>query len=169
MVSRVVWIKRFLFYENEYMDLTLKKGILTEIQAILDFTQQGYFCSIPYGDACRYDLIVDINNTLYKIQCKTSSWVTDTAKEKEAFKFECRTSTTNTKTITRRTYTKNEIDFFYTSFNGKSYLVPISEAEGKTSFRFRYEYPSSGQKQGIHLAEEYELEKQLQRLEEVVE
>ena len=49
-------------------------------------------------------------------------------------------------------------------FNGKSYLVPISEIAGKTAFRWRYEYPSSGQKQRIHLAEDYELEKQISKL-----
>lgn len=153
------------------MDVTLRKGLSTELQCIQDFIQLGYFCSIPYGDSCRYDIIVDIDNILYRIQCKTSSWCKDTANEKVAFSFESRTTTTNTKGITRKTYSEKEVDFFYTCFGGQSYLIPIEEVAGKTTFRLRYEYPSNNQKQGIHIADDYLLSKQIQKLvkEEVIE
>lgn len=82
-----------------------------------------------------------------------------------------RTTTTNTKKTTRKLYTKDEIDFFYTFFEGQSYLIPILEVEGKNTFRIRYKYPSTGQTQNIHLAKDYELEKIVNSLikEEVVE
>lgn len=146
------------------MDITLSTGMITELQCLKDFISLGYHCSIPYGDCARYDVVVDIDNKLYRVQCKTSRWSTDTAKEKVAFEISTRTATTNTKKTVRKIYTEDEVDFFYTCFNGKSYLVPISEIAGKTAFRWRYEYPSSGQKQSIHLAEDYELEKQISKL-----
>jgi YD repeat-containing protein len=60
-------------------------------------------------------------------------------------------------------YTKDDIDFFYTYFQDQGYLVSIEEANGKT-FRWRYEYPSNGQKIGIHIADEYKIEEVLKTL-----
>lgn len=152
------------------MDLTLSKGMVTELECLKSFIELGYHCSIPYGDCARYDVIVDIDNKLYRVQCKTSNWSKDTVKEKVAFEISTRTTTTNTKTTVRKTYSIDEVDLFFTFFEGKAYLIPAEEIAGKTSFRFRYEYPSSNQKQGIHLAKDYELKNQISKLKgEVVE
>lgn len=152
------------------MDSTLSKGMITELKCIEAFIDLGYHCSIPYGDCARYDIVVDIDNILYRVQCKTANWVKDTAQEKVAFEFSARTSTVNTKTIKRKTYSIDEVDFFYTYFEGKSYLIPISEVAEKTGFRLRYKYPSSNQKKGIHIAKDYELKNQISKLKgEVVE
>ena len=146
------------------MDSTLRIGMITELECIKAFIELGYHCSIPYGDCARYDVVVDIDNKLYRIQCKTSRWSTDTAQKKVAFEISTRTTTTNTKQTIRKTYSLDEVDFFYTYFERKSYLVPISEIAGKTTFRWRYIYPASGQKQGIHLAEDYELKNQISKI-----
>ena len=81
-------------------------------------------------------------------------------KEKVAFTISTHRQTTNTKTTTRYKYSKNDIDYFYTWFNGQGYLVPIEEATG-LSFRWRYEYPDTGQKEGIHIADNYKIEEVL--------
>lgn len=146
------------------MDETLSKGMITELKCIEAFISLGYHCSIPYGDCARYDVVVDIDDKLYRVQCKTSRWSTDTAQKEVAFEISTRTSTTNTKKTVRKTYSLTETDFFYTYFNGKSYLVPISEVAEKTAFRWRYEYPSAGQRKGIHIAKDYELENQISKL-----
>ena len=39
---------------------TKQKGNITEIQCLLAFISQGYKVSIPYGEDCRYDLVLDI-------------------------------------------------------------------------------------------------------------
>lgn len=52
---------------------TKQKGNLTELECITALTELGYLVSIPFGEDSRYDCIVDINNNLYRIQCKTSS------------------------------------------------------------------------------------------------
>ena len=152
------------------MDNTLSKGMITELECIKAFIDLGYHCSIPYGDCARYDVVVDVDNKLYRVQCKTSRWSTDTVQPEVAFEMATRTSTTNTKQTIRKTYTSEEVDFFYTYFNNQSYLVPISEIENKGTFRCRYEYPTNGQKQGIHIAKDYELKNQISKLKgEVVE
>lgn len=145
------------------MDITQQKGLTTEIRCILDFTELGYRCLTPIDDSSKYDVVVDLNGKFLKIQCKTSSWVTDTVQEKVAFSISTCCQTTNTQKTTRHKYSADEIDYFYTWFNGQGYLVSINEATGIT-FRWRYEYPLSGQKQGIHIADNYKIEEVIKRI-----
>ena len=57
---------------------TKLKGNLTEMECMTAFMELGYQVSIPFGEDSRYDFIADVNNRLYRIQCKTSSLVYDT-------------------------------------------------------------------------------------------
>ena len=49
----------------------------------------GYSISIPFGNADKYDLILDIDGKLYKIQVKHSSEYIDSNGEVEYIKFKC--------------------------------------------------------------------------------
>ena len=137
-----------------------QKGNLTELQCITFFYQLGYSVSIPYGENSRYDFIADINGKLIKVQVKTSR----VRKENEAIVFACRSTNVNTKGTNYHRYTKEQIDYFATYWNGKCYLVPVEECSNEKVLRFCY--PSNGQKKGITLAENYELEKVLRRISE---
>ena len=146
------------------LDITQQKGTITELNCILDLTKLGYRCLTPIDDSSKYDIVVDLGKGIFKrIQCKTSCWVTDTKEEKVAFSINTCCQTTNTKATTRHKYSKEDIDYFYTWFEGQGYLVSIEEATGIT-FRWRYEYPASGQKQGIHIADEYKIEEVLKAI-----
>ena len=146
------------------LDITQQKGTLTELQCILDLTKMGYRCLKPFDDSSKYDLVVDLGKGNFKrIQCKTSSWATDTSEPETAFSIHTYCQTTNTKKTTRYKYSKDDIDYFYTCFNGQGYLVSIEEASGLT-FRWRYEYPATGQKQGIHIANDYKIEEVLKTI-----
>ena len=144
------------------MELTSKqKGNLTELQCITAFIEQGCGISIPYGDNSKYDFIVDFQGKLYKIQVKTSS-----LKDNNAINFSCRSTHVNCNGVKNERYSKDEIDFFATYWKGKCYLIPVEECSVTKTLRFTP--PKSGQLKGISFAENYELEKQLQKLEEVV-
>lgn len=145
------------------IDITQQKGLSTELHCILDFTNLGYRCLTPIDDSSKYDVVVDLGSQFLRIQCKTSSWAKDTAQENVAFGITTTCQTTNTKKTTRYKYSAEDIDYFYTWFNGQGYLVSIQEAAGGT-FRWRYEYPPTGQKQGIHIAENYKLEEVIKRI-----
>ena len=146
------------------MNDTLQKGMLIELYCIKKFIQLGYFCSIPYGNSCKYDVIVDINNVLYRIQCKSSTWAKDTKEEKVAFIMNTNHTTTNTTGVKRYTYNSKQVDFFYTFFEGEHYLVPIEQIEGKSTFRFRYlKNVINTHSYGVHIAEEYQIEKVLSK------
>lgn len=145
------------------LDITQKKGLTTELHCLQDFTELGYQTLIPFGDSCKYDVAVDIGDKILRIQCKHARWSTDTAQPETAFQISACHQTTNTKTSTRYKYDEKEIDYFYTWFNGKGYLVSIQEVSG-ISFRWRYDYPPTGQKQGVHIAKDYEIEEVLKGL-----
>jgi hypothetical protein len=97
----------------------------------MKFMEYGIECSIPYGNGAKYDFIADVNGELLKIQCKSSS-----AKDKDSFCFSAISQTTNTQKTTRHRYTKNEIDYFATSFDGQVYLVPVEECSSSKTLRF---------------------------------
>lgn len=145
------------------IETTQQKGTLTELHCILDLTELGIRTLTPTDDAAKYDVVADINGKFIRIQCKTSTWATDTNFSKSAFYISTCCQTTNTKQTVRHMYSKDDIDYFYTYFQGQGYLVSIEEATGKT-FRWRYEYPSTGQKSGIHIADEYKIKEVIDSL-----
>ena len=139
---------------------TKQKGNITELECLLTFVKKGYKVSIPYGEDCRYDLVVDINNNLYRIQCKTSHAL---ANPEDGFKFKTQSCVITTHGTKQSKYSETEIDFFSTMYEGQCYLVPVVECGHEKTLRFRY--PSNGQKKGISLAENYTLEKMIERIE----
>jgi hypothetical protein len=137
-------------------NLTSKqKGISTEIQCLSAFAEKVFTVSIPYGDGARYDFIVEINNCLWKIQCKTASF-----KEEGVYTIECRSGHSNCNGYIHKNYTENEIDFFCTMINKQCYLIPVQEAS--TSKTLRFIPPKNNNK--VTLAFEYELDKQIEKM-----
>ena len=49
------------------MNETKRKGLTTELQCQLYFTELGYNVSVPLGEDCKYDMIVDFNGILKRI------------------------------------------------------------------------------------------------------
>lgn len=141
------------------VELTTKqKGNITEMECILAFMKAGYKVSIPYGEDCKYDLVVDINNKLYRIQCKTSHALTN---PEDGFKFKTKSVVITTHGVKENHYELNEIDYFATVYEGNCYLVPVGEASHEKTLRFRY--PINGQKKGISLAEDYKMKNIIKR------
>ena len=134
-----------------------QKGNLTELKCLSAFYELGYQCSIPYGENSRYDFIADINGKLIRVQCKTSREV-----DVGVIEFPCRSSRSNTHSNLQRRYTANEIDYFCTFWDGKCYLIPVTECSITKILRFVP--PKNGQKVGITYAKDYELQGQLEKL-----
>ena len=131
---------------------TKRKGNLTELMCIAAINELGYDVSIPYGDAARYDFIADIDGILIKVQSKTSSVVKNNS---TSIKFSCR-STNNTR------YTKDQVDYFCTFFNGICYLIPIEECSVEKTLHFGT--PKNKQQIGISYASDYELSVQIAKI-----
>lgn len=141
------------------MNETKQKGLVTEIECELAFAKLGILLSKPIVEDSRYDYLADIGNTFLRIQCKTSS----VSEDNSYIEFATRTARSNTKETYARKYTKKEIDYFYTYYNNKSYLVPVEECS--TTKKLRFVPTKSGQIDGISFAKDFELEKILKEKE----
>ena len=85
--------------------------------------EKGYIVSKPFGHVTRYDLIVDINNSLERVQVKSTKY--------------CRTH--DNQFQVRLGYTKKEIDWFaiYIKPNNIWFIVPISAVKGLQQFSYK--------------------------------
>ncbi len=134
-----------------------QKGNLVELQCITAFYELGYQVSIPYGENSRYDFVADIDNRLIRVQVKASHEV-----DENSFRFSCQSVKSKRSGISRRKYTKDEIDFFSTFYNGKCYLVPVEECSIYKTLRTSES--KNNQMQNINFADSYELEKQIDKI-----
>jgi len=111
------------------MDTNLK-GKITELEVMSYVIKKGYSVSTPFGDKDRYDQIWDINGQLYRVQVKTPHLYTKNTGV--AIKFKC-SGTSNGRTTT---YTKKDIDYFATYWDGRVYVVPVEECSSRKVLRF---------------------------------
>jgi hypothetical protein len=119
------------------MDYTKAIGNVNELKCLIKFISMGYDCSIPYGDAAKYDFIVDVDGKLLRIQCKSSvnPRLKNGEKDLDAFQFSCVSQTTNTRETVRHRYSQEDIDYFCTSFAGNIYMVPVTECSSSKTLR----------------------------------
>lgn len=134
-------------------------GNIVELEVMLAFTRLGYSVSTPYGNSNRYDLVVDIDGQLLRIQCKKSTEECDG----DAFRFDTRNTHYYKGTTRHVYYDATEIDYFATINRGKCYLIPVSECHRGMRLRHRI---STLQNKNINWAADYELEKVIARIKE---
>lgn len=144
------------------MENTKKLGNLTELQCMTYLYSLGYSISIPFGNADKYDLILDIKDKLYKIQIKHCSEYLDDNGDVEYVKFKCTWQSHNTVGYVRTQYQENEIDYFATFYKGKCYLIPQKECSNEK--RLRIKPPKNGQIKGISFLEDYLAEEVISKL-----
>lgn len=137
------------------MNETKQKGLITELHCQLDFSELGILLSAPICEDSRYDYIADINGQLIRIQCKTCS----VGEDGSYIKFSTRSTRSNTGQSYQRYYTKEEIDYFYTSYDNQGYLVKVEETSSEKTLRFS----SLSTNQNITWAKDQEIENVLKR------
>ena len=104
--------------------------------AIAYYSANGYTVSIPLNDTQDYDLIVDKNNVLKKVQVKATSCKTKYNKYQVALK-----SCGGTKGTTYKTVIETNIDeLFIITDKMDMYLIPIREIKNKTTLNLCYKY-----------------------------
>jgi hypothetical protein len=139
------------------MNETKKIGLLTELQCQAYFTNLGYNVLIPLGEDCRYDMIVDFNGILERIQVKTCH----VTKNNTGIEFATRSTRTNSKENINKSYSKEEIDYFATYYNNKCYLVKVEECSTSKILSFENKRVNQFTPNFI---EDYEAEKQIQKI-----
>lgn len=145
--------RRYFIQEVSKILNTHFQGEITELEVAEAFLAQGYQVCKPLVSDSRYDFVVDINHTFYRIQVKTSSLSIDG----DYIEFKTQSSHTNTKKTVYHPYSKEEVDYFATIFNHQCYLVPIEQV-GSRSFRLRLKPTKNGQTKNINFAKDFKLE-----------
>ena len=108
---------------------TKSQGNIGVAAAIAYFTANNIQVSIPLGDNSRYDLIVEINGKLKKVQCKTSRYQIG-----KKYKVGLKTTGGNKSRSSKKLISKGEADllFVYT-FDGGHWLFPPKQFINKVS------------------------------------
>lgn len=119
--------------------------------------------SKPMGDNLPYDLIMDINNKLYRIQVKTARLQNngDTLNAHTG-----RSIIGKDKKYKNYTYTKEEIDYFaiHCIDNNETCLIPITEAENARSITVRRVQAKNNQNSSVRFIEDCLLENVIEKL-----
>ena len=109
-------------------------GLTTELQCQLFFTSLGYNVSIPLGEDCKYDFIVDIKTDLLRVQVKTCHL------EENGIKFNTKSSYLTSQGTIVSSYSKEDIDFFATFYDNKCYLIPVTQCGSSSKKLFFNSY-----------------------------
>lgn len=104
--------------------------------AIAYYSSNGYTVSIPLNDTQDYDLIVDKDNILRKVQVKSSACKTKYGNYQVALK-----SCGGTKGKTYKTIIETNVDeLFILLENLEMYIIPIKEIQNKTTLNICDKY-----------------------------
>ena len=131
-----------------------QKGNLTELQCLTAFTELGYTVSIPYGDCAKYDFIADINNKLYRIQCKTAH-----KNENGSYTVNVSNSRMCSNGNVLKHYTKDQIDYIMTFIEQQAVFIPVETIENSKTKIFRAELPKYGAKSNCNLIKNFTYDK----------
>ena len=138
---------------------SVQVGDVGEAHAIYEFTRLGIPVSKPVNNSMVYDLIIDVENVLYKIQVKTTSgFVPDT----NTMVFDLTKLDVRSNMNIHYSYTQDEVDFFYLYCieENISMLLSVKDAPKTTvSFRKLKDAPLNGQRKGVRFVEDYSVSK----------
>jgi len=113
-----------------------EKGNISLGIAIAYYTSNGYTVSIPLNDTQDYDLIVDKENILKKVQVKSTSCKTKYGNYQVALK-----SCGGTKGKTYKTVIETNIDELFILVEDLSmYILPVEEVKNKSTLNICDKY-----------------------------
>ncbi len=136
-------------------DNTTRKGEITESAILARLIQSGYRCLIPWGHDHRYDIAIDDDGKLVRVQCKTARYI------EEGGCLEFNTAITYArvggKPHIRKGY-KGEADYFgvYSPETGKFYLIPVDDVPDSEA-KLHLHPTKNNQQKGIRWAQDYEI------------
>jgi hypothetical protein len=131
-----------------------QKGDLAELKVACDLRERGYRIAIPFGEESDYDLVIDRDGALERVQVKYVE------SDEKIILVVCRSnSLTNGKVRRIKRYTKATIDWLavYDRTTDACYYVPASElGDGRDMLTLRLSPPRNSQRVGIRFAADYQ-------------
>ena len=137
-------------------DNTTRKGEVTETAILARLVQLGYRCLIAWGHDNRYDIAIDDDGKLVRVQCKTARYIEDGGC------FEFNTAITYArvggKPHVRKGY-RGEADYFgvYSPDTSKVYLIPVDEVPLCSKAKLRLNVAKNNQQKGVKWAQDFEI------------
>jgi hypothetical protein len=137
-----------------------QKGAAAEAAITSAVIQLGLTVLRPLCEGRRYDLIVDLEPRLVRVQCKLAR------RTRGVLAIRLQTSRYTPNGYVRGCYSATEIDAVgaYSHELATCYLLPIGLVAGRSSLHLRLEPTGNNQADGINWARDYELEPVLERL-----
>ena len=129
-------------------------GDRTTLAVMLALVDAGLEVSVPFGENCRYDLVVDRTGELTRVQCKTGRLRHGAVRFSTASTYGHLPSPHDA----RRHYL-GQIDAFavYCPETEGVYLIPIGEVLSRSNAYLRVESPRNCQRKGIRFASNYQI------------
>jgi hypothetical protein len=126
-------------------------GTRTEAAIAGELVRRGYRVLLPFGTNQRYDLVLDLDGSFARVQCKTGRL------RNGCVNFSAQSVRANTRKVMTRPYI-GEIELFlvYCPEIGRIYAVPIDEATRSQGY-LRIAPTANGQHKGVRWAKDYEL------------
>lgn len=135
---------------------TSRKGEITESVILAKLVQLGYECLIPWGHDHRYDIAIDDDGKLVRIQCKTAHYI----EERGGLEFNTAITYARVggKPHIRKGY-QGQADYFgvYSPETGKVYLVPVDDVPIGSKGLLRLHAAKNNQQKGVKWARDYEI------------
>jgi hypothetical protein len=137
-----------------------QKGAAAEAAVTADVIELGLTVLRPLCEGQRYDLVIDLEPQLLRVQCKLARRVGG------ALHVRLQTSRHTPGGYVFTSYTPAEIDAVaaYSSELKRSFLIPIEEVWGRRAIHLRLEPARNNQAQNITWAHDYTLRAMIQRL-----
>lgn len=131
-----------------------RKGDSAELIVAADLVRRGHKIALPFGEDCDYDLIVDRDGSLERVQVKYATG------SEEIVPVRCKSlSLTKGKVKTVKRYTAETIDWLavYHATSRRCFYLPASElGSGRDMLHLRLSPARNGQRIGIRFADDYE-------------
>lgn len=116
---------------------TRQKGAVGVAKAIAYFADKGYVVLIPVSEAQRYDLVIEKNGDLQRVEVKSSSHKTGRSK---SYRVHLKTCGGRQKTTF---LSKEDCDLVFMSIaDGSQYLFPVEDLTERDSIYLSVKYDS---------------------------
>jgi hypothetical protein len=142
-------------------DLTpSQKGAAAEAAITAMTIELGLVVLRPFPEGRRYDLMIDLEPELLRVQCKMARRVSG------ALLVALQTNRCTPNGYVSTAYTAAEIDVIaaYSPELHRGFLIPIEEAAGRRAIHLRLDPTKNNQAQRIKWARDYEFESSIERL-----
>jgi PD-(D/E)XK nuclease superfamily protein len=145
--------------QSEVVLTTDQKGAIAETAIAHEAVKLGFDVYKPINEGTRYDLILDIDWRLIRVQCKWASRHGDVLVVRA---YSCRRTAHG---LLRRAYTAQEIDAFaaYCAERDRCYLLPIECFPQQRQIQVRLGPTKNNHQLGVDWARDYEFAARLER------